>query len=290
MLVTALGIGMPEAGDAVRSAPFAHASDGPPPLAALLWDVDGTLAETERDGHRVAFNRAFAQMGLPWHWSPAHYGRLLRVAGGRERLLAAMADEADAPARPAEREALARELHRVKNLCYGECVRAGAIGLRPGVAELLDEAGARGMRQAIVTTTSRANVQALLGQCLGPAWAARFDAVVCGEDVSAKKPDPQAHRIALGVLGLPALRTLAIEDSLTGASAARAAGVPVLVTRSAYFPADPIEDAVAIGPGLHTREAWQPAATRRRGGRITLDDLIGWQQLAIGPGLRPLPG
>ncbi|SFL95651.1 HAD-IA family hydrolase [Variovorax sp. OV329] len=254
-------------------------------LAALLWDVDGTLAETERDGHRVAFNRAFAQMGLPWHWSPTHYGRLLRVTGGRERLLAAMAEEADPPELPAEREALARELHRLKNLCYAECVRGGVIELRPGVAALIDEASARGLRQAIVTTTSRANVQVLLGHCIGAEWAARFDVVVCAEDVSAKKPDPQAHRRALDALRCPSACTLAIEDSRAGASAAHAAGVPVLVTRSAYFPDDPIDAAVAIGPGLHTREGWQPPAAPGRARRITLDDLIDWHER-----LRPVTG
>lgn len=247
-------------------------------LVALLWDVDGTLAETERDGHRVAFNRAFAESGLSWHWDLDRYGRLLRVTGGRERLLAAMAVETDAPVLPAERDALARELHQLKNRCYAKSVQDGAIQLRPGVAALIDEAAERGLRQAIVTTTSRANVEALLGHQLGPDWARRFDVVVCGEDVSMKKPDPEAHRRALVALRLPAVRTLAIEDSWAGATAARAADVPVLVTRSAYFPADPIDAAVAIGPGLHARGGWRPAPALRPVERITLEDLIDWHE------------
>ena len=245
-------------------------------LAALLWDVDGTLAETERDGHRVAFNQAFAELGLPWHWDTERYGRLLRVTGGHERLLAAMAGETDAPALAGEREALARELHRLKNRCYAQSVDEGTIQLRPGVAALIDEASERGVRQAIVTTTSAVNVQALLGRHLGTAWAGRFDTVVCGEDVRAKKPDPEAHRRALAALRLPALQTLAIEDSCAGASAARAADVPVLVTRSAYFADDPIDGAVAIGPGLHLRQGWHPAPVARPAAHITLDDLIDW--------------
>ena len=248
-------------------------------LAALLWDVDGTLAETERDGHRVAFNQAFAELGLPWHWDSERYGRLLRVTGGRERLLAAMADEADAPALAGEREALARELHRLKNRCYATSVHNGTIQLRRGVADLIEEASERGVRQAIVTTTSRANVETLLGRHLGgPAWAQRFDAVVCGEDVRTKKPDPEAHRRALEVLRLPALRALAIEDSCAGATAARAADVPVLVTRSTYFADDPIDAAVAIGPGLHVRQGWLPAPAVRPAEHITLDDLIDWHE------------
>ncbi|MGC3987513.1 MAG: HAD-IA family hydrolase [Pseudorhodoferax sp.] len=245
-------------------------------LCALLWDVDGTLAETERDGHRVAFNQAFAALGLPWHWDVDRYGRLLRVTGGRERLLAAMREEGDAPALPGEREALARALHQRKNHFYAQSVQEGAIPLRPAVAALIDEAGARGMRQAIVTTTSRANVQALLDHHLGPGWESRFAAVVCGEDVDRKKPDPQAHQRALAALRLAATETLALEDSWAGAHAAQAAGVPVLVTRSAYFAADPIDAAVAIGPGLDTRAGWHPAPDARALDHITLDDLIAW--------------
>jgi len=255
-------------------------------MAALLWDVDGTLAETERDGHRVAFNRAFAEAGLPWHWDVARYGRLLRVTGGRERLLAAMADEPGAPTLPTACEALARELHRRKNHFYAQRVASGAIGLRPGVAALIDEACARGVRQAIVTTTSRANVDALLRCELGPAWGLRFDAVVCGEDVAAKKPDPQAHRLALAALRLPAGCALAIEDSGAGAAAARACGVPVVVTRSAYFADDRVEAALAIGPGFHARDGWRPAAREQDGEVITLDDLACWHARAQRPGLR----
>jgi len=253
-------------------------------VSALLWDVDGTLAETERDGHRVAFNQAFAEAGLPWHWDVARYGRLLRVTGGRERLLAAMADEPGAPTLPTACEALARELHRLKNRFYSQRVEAGEIALRPGVAALIDEACARGVRQAIVTTTSRANVEALLRRQLGPAWGLRFDAVVCGEDVALKKPDPEAHRRALATLRLAPARALAIEDSGAGAAAAQASGVPVLVTRSAYFADDPVKGAVAVGPGLHVREGWWPMPCERRPGRdgITLDDLAEWHGRAQG--------
>ncbi|MBS0343830.1 MAG: HAD-IA family hydrolase [Proteobacteria bacterium] len=247
-------------------------------LSALLWDVDGTLAETERDGHRVAFNTAFSESGLSWHWDVARYGRLLRVTGGKERLLAAMADATDAPVLPAEREALARELHQLKNRCYARYVEDGAIRLRPGVAALIEGAAERGLRQAIVTTTSRSNLQALLANEFGPHWAERFDAVVCGEDVLAKKPDPEGHRLTLAKLRLPALKTLAIEDSWAGAAAARAADVPVLVTRSFYFDNDPIDAAVAIGPGLHTRDGWRPAPPPRHTVGIALDDLIDWHQ------------
>jgi HAD superfamily hydrolase (TIGR01509 family) len=245
-------------------------------LQALLWDVDGTLAETERDGHRVAFNRAFETLGLPWRWDEARYGELLRVTGGRERLLADMAIRADAPVLADERDALARELHRLKNGFYAELVRGGGIALRPGVRELIEAAAARGLRQGIVTTTSRVNVEALLARHLGARWADRFAGVVSGEDVAAKKPSAEGYRRALDALRLAPLAALAIEDSCSGAAAARGADVPVVVVRSAYFADDVVDQAVAIGPGFETREGWQPAPSSADDTAITLDDLIDW--------------
>lgn len=244
-------------------------------MKALLWDVDGTLAETERDGHRVAFNQAFEALGLPWRWDETRYGALLAVTGGRERLLADMATRSDAPVSAGEREALARELHTLKNRRYADLVRSGGLPLRPGVRELIDEAAAQGLRQAITTTTSRSNVDALLGVHLGPRWRERFVAVVCGEDVQRKKPDPEVFRLALQALGLPPLATLALEDSPGGVAAARAADVPVVVTRSVYFERTTLEGAIAIGPGLHRRDGWNPALAGAAG-RVTVDDLRGW--------------
>src|SRR4029077_14073248 len=121
-------------------------------LRGVIWDVDGVLAETERDGHRVAFNLAFEQKGLPWRWDEACYGALLRVSGGRERMLWDMARRADAPHEPRAREALARELHVRKNALYAEMVAAGRVPLREGVAALMDECLARSVRMAIATT------------------------------------------------------------------------------------------------------------------------------------------
>lgn len=248
-------------------------------MKALLWDVDGTLAETERDGHRVAFNLAFEALGLPWRWDEVHYGRLLAITGGRERLLHDMQSRSDAPALPQQREALAADLHARKNAHYARLVQQG-MPLRPGVRELLDEGAALGMRMAITTTTSRSNVDALLGAHFGPRWAERFDAVVCGEDVQRKKPDPEVFQRALQMLRLGPLEALAIEDSPGGVAAARAAHVPVLVTRSAYFEGATLEGAVAIGPGLDRRDGWRPALPDPGEGRITLRDLQQWHAMA----------
>jgi HAD superfamily hydrolase (TIGR01509 family) len=175
-----------------------------------------------------------------------------------------------------ERDALARELHRLKNGFYAECVAAGGISLRPGVREVIEAAAARGLRQGIVTTTSRANVDALLARHLGAGWVEGFAVVVCGEDVAAKKPSPECYRRALAALRLAPPAALAIEDSCSGAAAARGADVPVIVTRSAYFAGDIVDQAVAIGPGLHTRRGWQPAPAAPDDAAVTLDDLVDW--------------
>jgi HAD superfamily hydrolase (TIGR01509 family) len=236
-------------------------------LRAVLWDVDGTLAETERDGHRVAFNLAFEALGLPWRWDEARYGQLLAVTGGVERLLHDMASRRDVPA---DCEALARELHRLKTQRYAEIVRSGAIRLRPGVRELFNDCAAAGLRQAITTTTSRPNVEELLAA----SGLHGFEFMLCADSAPRKKPDPQVFQLALAQLGLPAGDVLAIEDSPAGVAACAAAGVPVVLARSAYFASAPAAGALAAGPGLHTTEGWWPPA--RPGPRIDLPGLLEW--------------
>lgn len=243
-----------------------------------MWDVDGTIAETERDGHRVAFNLAFAALGLPWCWNEPHYGRLLHIAGGRERLLHDMAWRETGPTRSEEREALAHALHHRKNEIYADLVRAGRIALRPGVLELMLDCRAAQVPMAIATTTSRTNVAALLHATLGEGWRDWFDSVVCGEDVAHKKPDPEVYLRACSQLRVAAGHSVAIEDSPSGAAAARAAGLQVIVTRSFYFADDRITPVTAIGPGLEDASGWQPAvqgtATTRR--RVGLADVERW--------------
>jgi len=241
-------------------------------MNALLWDVDGTLAETERDGHRVAFNAAFEAAGLAWRWSIERYGELLAVTGGRERLLHDMATRLDAPASPDERDSLARELHRIKNERYAQIVAAGGIALRPGVRELMEECATAGLPMAIATTTSRSNVEALLAAQLGAQWERRFACVLCAEDAPRKKPDPQVYRLALERLRLPGEAVLAIEDSPAGVAACVSAGVPVVVTRSIYFTGAPAAGAVAVGPSLHAGAGWAPACN----GRVGLARLRRW--------------
>lgn len=247
-------------------------------LKALLWDVDGTLAETERDGHRVAFNAAFEAWGLPWHWDEAHYGRLLRITGGRERILYDMNSREAGPMSAEDREELARALHERKNALYADLVREGCIPLRPGVRDLMCQCRMGGVRMGIATTTSRANVDALLRVHVGEHWADWFDAVVCGEDVRHKKPDPEVYLRALEILEIEAHEAVAIEDSPNGVAAARALDIPVIVTRSAYFADSVFDDVLAIGPGLDQRRGWQPGlpSSAANDEPLSLDDIAGW--------------
>jgi HAD superfamily hydrolase (TIGR01509 family) len=255
-------------------------------IKAVLWDVDGTLAETERDGHRVAFNQAFAVADVPWRWSEQRYGELLTVTGGLERLLYDMQFQTRAPADPEERQALAARLHQLKNEAYVRIVGSGALPLREGVGALMEDCERAGVRMGIVTTTGRANVDGLLRIQLGQNWEAKFAVVVAADAAPKRKPDPQAYLLALAALRLQPREALAIEDSPAGIAAAHGAGLPVIVTRSYYFPvADhsgvvPL-GALAAGPSLARSDGWQPQAVAGTT-RIGLKQINHWYAQSFG--------
>jgi HAD superfamily hydrolase (TIGR01509 family) len=247
-------------------------------LQGILWDVDGTLAETERDGHLVAFNRAFEALDLPWRWSEARYGELLAVAGGRERLLHDLQTQALAPPDAAQRAALVERIHRLKNELYAQIVSAGALPLRAGIAELFEDCAQARMRMGIVTTTGAANVAALLGARLGTSWHSGFAAVLCAEQAPIKKPDPLVYHRALQALRLRPDQALAIEDAPAGVAAARAAGVAVVVVRSFYFAKTEVAGALAVGPSLGSARGWRPPSGAAPDDRIHLSHLVQWHQ------------
>jgi HAD superfamily hydrolase (TIGR01509 family) len=227
--------------------------------AALLWDVDGTLAETELDGHRRAFNRAFVEAGLGWHWDVPLYQQLLRISGGRERIRHYWNQQ---EAQPLESERL-ELLQAAKQRHYNALVAEGALALRPGVERLMREAAAKGLRQGIVTTSGRQAVQALLQRLL-PDHSALLEFWICGEDVVQKKPHPQAYSQALERLKLPAAAVLALEDSANGVGAASAAGLAVLVTRSGSSAAEPAADFAAAAAELdHLGDPERPCSVTR---------------------------
>jgi HAD superfamily hydrolase (TIGR01509 family) len=198
-------------------------------IDTVIFDVDGTLAETE-EVHRRAFNQAFAEFGLGWVWDEALYRDLLRVTGGKERIAhfcARVEGEVEMDS------ALIAELHQRKTAIYAGMVAAGEIALRPGVPAFLDAARTNGLVLAIATTTTPANVEALLRSALGANWREIFP-VVAGDMVERKKPAPDVYFLALERLGRDADRCIAVEDSRNGVLAAKAAGLRVIGVRSAY--------------------------------------------------------
>lgn len=212
-----------------------------PMLEALIFDVDGTLADTERDGHRPAFNAAFAEAGLPWHWDESLYGELLDVTGGKERIRFFCELHAPEFLRDANADARIRDLHAAKTRHYVELCAQG-IPLRPGVERLLREANRAGLRLAIATTTTPENVSALLA----PDLLALFEKVGAGDTVATKKPAPDIYRWVLSQLELPAAACLAIEDSANGLKASRAAGLATVITRTAYTDDHDFSGALAL--------------------------------------------
>lgn len=215
-------------------------------LQALIFDVDGTLAETERDGHRVAFNAAFADAGLSWHWDVALYGELLAVTGGKERMHHYIARWKPDGVPTGDIADFVARLHAAKTAHYVRCVESGALRLRPGIARLIHEARAVGLPLAIATTTTAENVHALLAATLGPDSPAWFAAIGAGDVVPRKKPAPDIYQWVLWALGLKAADCLAIEDSAAGLAAARAAGAPTVVTVSEYTVGQDFSGALAV--------------------------------------------
>ncbi len=203
-------------------------------LQALIFDVDGTLADTERDGHRPAFNRAFEEAGLNWHWDVALYGELLAVTGGKERMRHYIDRFRPDYRQPSDFDALVARLHVAKTRHYTDMLATGAIPLRDGVRRLLEEARAAGLRLAIATTTTPANVAALLAHSLFPDGESWFEVIGAGDVVPAKKPAPDIYFYVLEKLGLPASDCLAFEDSENGLKASRGAELKTVITVNDY--------------------------------------------------------
>ncbi|MEW6513033.1 MAG: HAD-IA family hydrolase [Pseudomonadota bacterium] len=214
-------------------------------LEAVIFDVDGTLADTE-EAHRQAFNVTFKEFGLSWHWDTALYAELLAVAGGRERL--AHYCHCIDPARLAapDGQTFIARLHARKTQVYERRVAMGEVTARPGVLRLIRELHAAGVRLAIATTTSRSNVDVLLGTALAELPTNTFEVIGAGEQAIAKKPASDVYCWVLDHLDLSAEGCLAIEDSQNGVRAARGAGIPVLVTAGAWTRRDDFTGALTV--------------------------------------------
>lgn len=197
-------------------------------LEAVFWDVDGTLADTEMDGHRPAFNAAFAEEGLPWIWDVPLYEQLLLIAGGRQRM-AAYADQLGTPLDNAQLD----RLRALKQKHYRQRCQEGAIALRPGVERLIEAFSEAGCSQWIVTSSGRSSVESLLIGLFGSSQHP-FNGLITADDVRSAKPDPEPYLKALTISGCNPSSVLAIEDSQAGLEAATAAGLPCLLTPSPW--------------------------------------------------------
>lgn len=206
-------------------------------LRALVFDVDGTLADTE-ETHRQAFNGAFLRFGLAWEWTRPLYRELLQVSGGKERIAHYIGILPVAAAERARLLELVPALHRAKTELYAELIADRRCPLRPGVARLLREAQADGLLLAVASTTTAANVAALLASQLAVNGLREFDTLACGDIVARKKPAPDIYLRALSTLGVAAGECVAFEDSANGVRAAKAAGLYTVLTPSPWTVGD----------------------------------------------------
>lgn len=220
-------------------------------LQAFVFDVDGTLADTEH-AHLDAFNHAFAHEGLDWRWDEALYTELLGISGGKERMLhywkQVQPDVQDIGG-SGVMDTINR-LHDIKTAAYENAVHSGAVSLRPGVLRLMDEAQRANIRLAIATTTSPVNIAALLRRAIGPDWRTHFVAVGDASTAPNKKPHPEVYLQMLAALQLPGSACLAFEDSSNGLQAARAAGLPTLITPNPYTRHHDFAAAMRVVPDL----------------------------------------
>ena len=249
-------------------------------MPALIFDCDGVLADTERDGHRPAFNQTFAEAGLPVQWSEEDYADKLRIGGGKERMASLLTDEFVAanglPADAEGQKELLAGWHRRKTEIYKEMVRAGRLPGRPGIARIVDEALQAGWSLAVASTSAEESVRAVLEHVVG-ADAAAFFSVFAGDVVAAKKPDPAIYLLALERMGVDADEALVVEDSRNGLLAAVGAGLRCVVTVSGYTADEDMSEAVLVvtslgDPGEPARVLANRSAARP-GSQVTLADL-----------------
>ena len=215
-------------------------------LQALLFDVDGTLADTERDGHRVAFNMAFADAGLDWQWSVELYADLLSVTGGKERIRFYLDKYNPTFKAPTDLDGFIAGLHQAKTTHYTQLLSEGQIPLRPGVERLINEARNNNYRLAIATTTTPANVSALLAHTLGEEAEQWFEVIAAGDIVPAKKPAPDIYLYAMEKMNLTPEQCIAFEDSENGIKSTQGANLKTIIAVNDYTREHDFNDAVIV--------------------------------------------
>lgn len=214
-------------------------------LQALIFDCDGVLVDTERDGHRVAFNQAFQEKGLPIEWDVSLYGELLRVGGGKERMRHFF-DTQGWPGGVEDRDAFILEMHKLKTACFMQIIESGQLPLRPGVNRIVDEAINAGAALAVCSTSNEKAVNKVVEVLLGAERKAKFAGIFAGDMAKMKKPDPEIYNLAKTQLNLDPTKCVVIEDSRNGLLAAKAAQMNCLVTKSHYTGEEDFSEADAV--------------------------------------------
>jgi HAD superfamily hydrolase (TIGR01509 family) len=249
-------------------------------MPALILDCDGVLADTERDGHRPAFNETFDELGLPVHWSEADYADKLKIGGGKERMASLLTDRFVAdnglPSDAEGQAAMLADWHRRKTARYKAIVADGKLPGRPGIARVAAEAADAGWSLAVASTSAQESVRAVLDHAVGAELADRFS-VFAGDIVPAKKPDPAIYLLALSELGCTPADAIVIEDSRNGLLAAVGAGLRCVVTVSNYTAEEDMHEAALVvsslgDPGAPAHVLANRSAARP-GEQVTLADL-----------------
>ena len=228
-------------------------------IKAIIFDVDGTLADTE-DAHRKSFNKAFAENKLDWNWDVALYDKLLKVTGGKERIKYFVADFLQGYDKPENFDEFVKHLHAVKTTYYTAMMRAGDVPLRPGIKQLINDARKAGITLAIATTTTPENVGALLEVGLGRDWGSYFASVGCGDIVPLKKPAPDIYNYVLADLKMSPANCIALEDSNNGLRSSLAAGIKTYITTNHYTRNQDFTGAAAIFEDLGNLPAFYKTA------------------------------
>ncbi|HXK60412.1 MAG TPA: HAD family hydrolase [Acidobacteriota bacterium] len=231
-------------------------------MKALIFDCDGVLVDTERDGHRVAFNQAFAAKRLDIEWDVDLYGQLLKISGGKERMRFYF-NNVGWPHDLADHDAFIQELHYIKTDMFMKLIESGRLPLRSGICRLVDEAIAASLRLAVCSTSNERAVTAIVEKLLGPERRKHFT-IFAGDIVSKKKPDPAIYNLASKRMALRPAECLVVEDSRNGLLAAKAAGMRCVITISGYTADEDFTEADAVFP-----ELGDPP-----GPVVTLNDLI----------------
>lgn len=251
-------------------------------MSTLIFDCDGVLADTERDGHRVAFNQTFREFGLPIEWSEETYKAKLQIAGGKERMASELTPafvRANRLPEAAEGQVAAlAEWHRRKTTVYTDMVAAASLPTRPGIRRIITQAQDAGWRLAVASTSAEPAVRAILEQAVGPERAARFDAILAGDIVDTKKPAPDIYLLALERLGVAASDALVIEDSRNGLLAAVGAGLRCVMTVNGYTEDEDSSEALLVvsslgDPGGERTRVIANRSAATPGDYITLTDL-----------------